>query len=558
MYLIDDVFTTGNRALLALLCFVFLVFILLENTIGLFRDFILVVIRQRVLFTLRLSLFRHIEKLPLPFFYNKGSGYLASRLGSDTAAVNGVMGDTIIHLMESLIRIIIALSMVFILNWKIAFLSLIFIFGMVGCMAVFNPQLQKMGKVLQEKNAIFGREIQESFASILIIKSFLREVYQAQKVLRAMKEMIQVNINSSVLGSFSSLLIGTITALSGLAVMWFGGNEIINGRMTIGQFVAFNSFLGFLFVPIFALTNINIGIQSSLASMERIFEILDTAPEENISQLGKQLKHCKGMIVFQHIYFGYNELKTILRDISFDVPPSSMVAFVGQSGVGKSTMINLLLRYYEPQNGNITIDGNDIKEINLKSLRSHIGIVPQEAILFSTTIYDNIRFGKIDATKEEIIAAAKTANAHDFVMRLSGGYSTQVGERGAKLSGGERQRIAIARAVLKNPTILILDEATSQIDTESEQLIQESLNGLMKNRTTLVIAHRLSTIVKADKIIVLENGQIAEEGGHFELFRNNGRYRKLYDEQFRKEIKEGRELHPDNMLLDQIVLSSTQ
>jgi len=376
--------------------------------------------------------------------------------------------------------------------------------------------------------------MQESLSGIQIVKAFLMELHESKRIARSMKLLIRARVRNVLWAAASGVGAGFFVGIAGLVVVWYGGSEIIRGNLTIGQYVAFNSFLIYIFGPTQRLVNMNVRIQNSLAAVERVFEILDLKPEEE-SRAGRgDLKDTKGKVEYCNVSFSYDSARLVLEDISLGVEPGNLVALVGRSGAGKTTLVNLIPRFYEPQSGRILIDGNDIQEIALRSLRKQIGIVSQETFLFSSSVKDNIRFGRPNATDEEVIRAAKSAHAHEFIVKLAQGYDTKVGERGGRLSGGERQRIAIARAILKEPPILILDEATSELDSKSENLIQEAMESLMRNRTTFVIAHRLSTILNADTIVVLDEGRIVEEGRHQELYHKGGAYKRLYDEQFAK------------------------
>ncbi len=316
-------------------------------------------------------------------------------------------------------------------------------------------------------------------------------------------------------------------------VLWLGGHEVISSHLTAGSLIAFYSYLSMLYAPVIRLTNINEMVTRSNVSLKRIFEILDTKPEVKEKADAIKLPVIEGRLTFADVSFQYERQRAILKHINFDVTPGTITALVGPSGAGKTTIINLICRFYDPTGGKILIDNYDLRDITLKSLRSQIGIVLQESFLFSGTINENLRYGKPEATQNEIIESAKAANAHDFIMTLPRAYETQIGERGAKLSGGQKQRLAIARAILRDPRILILDEATSSLDSESEALIQEALERLMKNRTSFVIAHRLSTILKANKILVFQEGKLVEEGIHTELMAKSGLYTRLYNEQFK-------------------------
>lgn len=360
----------------------------------------------------------------------------------------------------------------------------------------------------------------------------MQEKFQALRLLSSLKTSMNINIRNNLISSLAGSLTALIGSLGPLIVLWYGGNEVIRGRLTIGQLIGFNSFLAYLFGPTQRLVNLNFSVQHSLGAIERIFEILDFEPEVKEDSDAQELKSINGFITFENLNFSYNGTDWVLKNINFTINAGEVVAIVGKSGAGKSTLAKLIPRFYDPQLGSIKIDGVDIRKVTIKSLREQIGVVSQETFLFSGSVKENIRYGNSRASDEDIIKAAKAANAHEFIVRLPQSYDTEIGERGIKISGGQKQRLAIARMILKNPKILVMDEATSSVDSKSEKLIQEALCNLMKGRTTIVIAHRLSTILFADMIVILENGQIVEQGTHKELYEKSSVYRRLFDNQF--------------------------
>jgi subfamily B ATP-binding cassette protein MsbA len=554
MFLIDKVFVTGNRSLLNILCLVLLISTVLSAIINFLQTYILESFKQKVIFDIELDLFQHIERLPLNYFHDKESGYLTSRITADSNSIQGLLADTIVNFLRDSLTFLVSLVVLFFLHWKLALISLMILPVFAFSLNFFSGRLRRMSKVVQEAYAIVSNNIQESISGIFIVKSFLLELHEAKRVVKSLKYLIRNNIKRNLFGASTGISSGIVIGALGLIVIWYGGYEIIQGRLTIGQFVAFNSFLVYLFGPVQRLVNLNLGIQSSIASIERIFDILDLKPEEDLRSKIKPfnkkigilesidrvginpkmgLSAQKNKVTFSGVTFSYDSSAPILNDVSFTVESGMSVAIVGRSGIGKTTLVNLLPRYYEPQQGKIFIDEHEIREISLNNLRQMVGIVSQDTFLFSSSVINNIRVGKLNATEKEVVEAAKLAQAHDFILKFAKGYETKVGERGIKLSGGERQRIAIARAILKDPKILILDEATSNLDSESERLIQKAIESLMKDRTTFIIAHRLSSILNVDEIIVLEQGKIVQKGKHTDLYNEDGVYKKFYDEQFR-------------------------
>jgi subfamily B ATP-binding cassette protein MsbA len=368
--------------------------------------------------------------------------------------------------------------------------------------------------------------------AVRVIKSFVREDYEIERFGRENYNNFRAQMKSSQLMATLTPLIEFLAAIGVTVIIWYGGREVINGNLTSGALIAFLIYVVNLSNPIKRLSRVYGNVQKALAAAQRVFEVLDTKPDIEDMPGATELPPISGEVAFNNVSFEYKPGEPALVDISLTARPGQMVAIVGPSGAGKTTIANLIPRFYDPTAGTITIDGTDIKTVTLASLRRQIGIVPQETMLFNGTVYENILYGDLNATREAVIAAAKAANADNFIMEMPLGYDTQIGERGAKLSGGQRQRIAIARAILKNPSVLILDEATSALDTESEALVQEALDKLMVGRTSFVIAHRLSTVQRADVILVMERGRIVEKGSHATLINTGGLYSKLYQIQF--------------------------
>jgi subfamily B ATP-binding cassette protein MsbA len=405
-------------------------------------------------------------------------------------------------------------------------------------MNFFGKKIRSSGGMIQESTADITSVLQEAVSSARVVKSFVREQYEIDRFEKENKENLGANLKNARYMATLTPTIEFVAALGVTLILWYGGHNVINGDTTAGSLVAFLAYAVNISNPIKRITRTTGNIQKALAAAQRVFGILDLKEEVKDLPEAKTLPSVLGTVSFEHVSFSYNEGDQIIHDLSFEVKPGQVVGLVGPSGAGKSTIASLLPRFYNCDEGVIRIDGTDIKQVTLDSLRAQVGIVPQETILFNGTVYDNILYGRLDATKEEIEAAAKAANAHDFIMELPQGYETMLGDRGVNISGGQRQRIAIARAILKNPRILILDEATSALDTESEHLVQEALNRLMVGRTSLVIAHRLSTIKNADRILVLEKGKLVEDGTHEELMNKNGLYAHLYQIQYRTNTEE--------------------
>jgi len=481
---------------------------------------------------LRDDLFGHIIYQSSDFFDYKSTGDLMSRLTNDVdriqVAVAGSMGD----LIREMFILLALLVYVFITDWRLALISFVIAPVAVIPLALFSRQLKKKGLLSQEKMAIIYNHLHEAITGNKIVKAFTMEKFEIKKFSRATLSYFKISLKLALTGSFTSPFMEFLGGVVAAFVLVLGATKIVQGHISPGDFVSFVVAIFYSYTPIKRLSRANNSIQQGVACYERIQEILNSKSQIVENPDAYPLPPVKGSVKFENVSFGYNEMMPVLQEVSFEVMPTETVALVGLSGAGKTTIINLLSRFYDSTSGKITIDGIDIREVSLSSIRSQIGLVTQELILFNDTVRNNIAYGLEDISLEKIKEAAKAAKAHDFIMKLPKEYETITGEKGALLSSGQRQRLAIARALLKNPPILILDEATSALDSESERLIQIAMANLMKNRTTFVIAHRLSTVRRVDKIFVLDKGGITEIGTHEELCRKDGVYKKLYDLQF--------------------------
>ncbi|MFQ6109376.1 MAG: ABC transporter ATP-binding protein, partial [Candidatus Aminicenantales bacterium] len=427
---------------------------------------------------------------------------------------------------------------IFITDWRLALASFVIAPLAVIPLAAFSRQLKKMGKLNQVRMSQIYNLLHESITGNKIVKAFTMEKFEIKKFFRATYGYFKTNIKLARIGSLSSPFMEFMGGVVGAFILFVGTTRIAQGHISPGDFGSFVMAIFMMYTPIKRLSRANNTIQQGVACYERVQEVLQKRPRVCDHPKAFPLPPVRGSVRFENVSFSYNEMRPVLHNVTFEVLPHETVALVGLSGAGKTTIINLISRFYEPSSGRITIDGIDIQKVNLASLRSQIGLVTQEMILFNDTVRNNIAYGIEDIHLEKIIQAAKAAKAHDFIMELPQGYDTIIGERGSLLSSGQKQRLAIARALLKDPPILILDEATSALDSESERLIQIAMANVMKNRTVFVIAHRLSTIRNADKILVVDRGRIAETGTHEELCRRDGIYKKLYDLQFPEEKEE--------------------
>jgi len=487
------------------------------------------IFRGKVLIDLRMALFNHIQKAAFSYFQTNETGYLMSRLTDDAYAVQGFLANALVSGIQNILLFTAGTIAIIYIHPKLAFICLLLLPLYLISLIVFNKKIRGLSKIARERYAIVQKTLQELLSGIFIIKAYSKEKRSQLRLFSSIKSAFKNEIHLEVTASIAGLCSMLISSLGPLIIIWYGCTEIMRGHLTVGGLLAFTSFTGYLFGPVRTLYDLNLGIQRSLPAVDRIFEILSVETEKD----GKESLHItKGDITFKNVYFKYNtsreDTNYVINNLNLDISSGKTFALVGHSGAGKTTLASFLLKLYIPQKGRIMIDGQDISDVKLKSLRNNIGLVPQDTFLFSDTIRENIKLGKPLATDEEVETAARAAHAHDFIMQMPSGYDTKVGERGIKLSGGQRQRIAIARALILNPRILILDEATSQIDTQSENEIQKALDNISGGKTVLIIAHRLTTVKKADTIAVLEEGQIVAQGTHEELFTNSASYRNLY------------------------------
>ena len=532
--MIDDVLMSKDMVMLNLIAAGILVVMFTRGVFYYGQSYLVSYVGQRVIIDVRSVLFRKFQRMPLSYYDKQQTGTVMSYITNDVAVMQSAIVDNLIELVTEGSILIGSLAMMIYLDWKLSLLTLMTI-PLVGfAMKIFGRKLKRSSTIIQERVAEITSLLQESISAIRVVKSFVRESYEIKRFEEQNWRNFQAAMKNVKL---SSLLTPTVEFLAAIAVtfiVWFGGYEVVNEVITAGELVAFLTYAVNLANPVKRLSRVYAAIQKAMAAADRVFNIMDL--DEKITDVpnAKPLPPIKGKVEFKDITFSYKEGQPALQHISLKAEPGQMIALVGPSGSGKSTIANLIPRFYDVDSGVITIDDHDIRQVTADSLREQIGLVPQETMLFSTSVMENIRYGRLEATDEEVIEAAKAANAEEFIKELPEGYDTKLGERGLNLSGGQRQRLAIARAILKNPRVLILDEATSALDTESEKIVQDALDNLMVGRTSFVIAHRLSTIFNADQIFVVENGHLREHGTHEELLAAGGLYSNLYNIQFRQ------------------------
>ncbi|MEW5902123.1 MAG: ABC transporter ATP-binding protein, partial [Acidobacteriota bacterium] len=495
-------------------------------------SFFMKAVGHRVVKRLRDDLYRHLVYQSNSFFDRVPTGDLMTRLTNDVDKIHQAISGSLADFIEELFILLALLIGVFIIDWRLAVVAVVVTPLAVIPLAAFSRQVKKKSLTGQRKMSQIYNLIYETLTGNEIVKAFTSEEFEIKKFFRATAGYFKTSMKLAWIGSLSSPFMEFVGGVVGAFILYVGTRRISQGAISAGDFGAFVMAIFMMYTPINRLNRANNVIQQAVACQQRIRELLDEAPQIQDGPAAYPLPPVEGRVTFENVSFCYNETRPTLTGVSFEIGRNQTAAFVGLSGAGKTTIINLLARFYEPTSGKILIDGIDIREVTLTSLRSQLGLVTQETILFNDTVRNNIAYGLGEIPHERITAAAEAAKAHEFIMELPQGYDTIIGEKGGLLSSGQRQRLAIARALLKNPPILILDEATSALDTESERLIQAALANVMTGRTTLVIAHRISTIRNADQIFVVDVGRIAEAGGHEELYGRNGIYRKLYDLQF--------------------------
>ncbi len=527
---IDRDFTKLNRiGLIILASFA------LQAVFGFVRLYLFSFVSERVLADIRTKLYNHLLQLPLSFFDNRRTGELVSRVTSDTTVIQSITTSSLAELLRQLFILLGGIAIITVTNPKLTLVMLAIVPLVILSTVYYGRYVRRLSTKVQDKLADANSVLAESLSAIRIVQSFTREAYEQARYREKISEALNLAMRRAVAnGGFIAFIIFVVYSAIG-AILWYGSRMVIAGEITAGELTAFVLYTFIVAFTIGGMAELYAQFQQAIGATRRVFELLDTKPTITDKANALSLSKAQGRVQLKDVRFTYGDDRNleVLKGVTIDAAAGEIIALVGPSGAGKSTLVSLIPRFYEVSDGAVMVDGMDVRDVKLQDLRAAIGMVPQETVLFRGTVQDNIAYGRLDASDAEIEAAAKAAHAHEFVSGFPDGYQTIVGERGVKLSGGQRQRIATARALLKNPAILILDEATSSLDSESERLVQAALNTLMQGRTTFVIAHRLSTVRRADRIIVLSEGRIVEEGAHSELLAKGGLYKQLHDIQFR-------------------------
>jgi len=527
-FIVDEVIVNRKVGLLLPAILVMMAVHLVGVGFSALRTYLLGVVAQRFVYDLRNELYRKLQSHSLRFFHERRSGDLLARVIGDVDTLQEVAINGVDNIIANALQFIGVAAIIVAINWKVGTLTLVPMAGVALLVWLFNARIRGLYRRIRDRLGDVSAKLQENLLGILIIKAFAHELYELQRFEQENRRYLNESIKGVIARTVYFPAVFTVGFFSSVVMVGVGAIFVLRGEFTIGGLVAYRGYWWQLFAPVFSLAQINEMVQRALAAASRVFEILDAPLEITDAPDAIDLLEVRGHITFEHVTFAYDDRNGVLQDVSFEVLPGQKVGIVGPSGAGKSTILALLLRLWEPQEGRILLDGYDLRQIKQESLRRHCAIVTQEPFLFNDTVKNNIRYGRLDATDDEVVEAAKLANAHEFIEQLPNGYDTVVGERGVRLSGGQKQRICIARAFLANPRILLLDEATASVEPESEAVIHAALERLMEGRTTIIVSHRLSMVRDCDQILVIQDGQVVERGTHEELMANGGWYARMY------------------------------
>ncbi|QTD52570.1 ABC transporter ATP-binding protein [Sulfidibacter corallicola] len=530
IHIVDQAVSGEASQALPILVALLVGFVLVRSFLALLGDYLTLNIRESIIFDVEKALVARVHRLPMRFFAAQHATYLQSRIMSDARSVEGVLIGSMVSLMVSLVTLAVGIGLILYLRWELAIIVMLCALPYGYLHYYGNEKMRSLAMTMQEKQAQTSARVAESFAAIRMIKGFGREPHQDRRIHGALAGLHDIYLKTNREGIFCSSGTQFLAGLAGALILGFGAYLTLMGRMSVGEVFGIMSVMNFVFSPISGLVSTNLSIQQSASSIQRIYELL--AEAEDPFTTGASPNAMGGDIRIRELRFGYDAATPVLKGVNLDIGEGEKVALVGKTGEGKSTLMQLLVRFEEPWSGGVQIGGHSVAGLRLDLLRSHVGIVDQQVQLFNDSILENVRFGRLDATDAEVHEACRMAHAHEFIVHLQDGYRTRVGERGARLSGGQCQRLALARMFLKNPKILILDEAVSAVDSESESAIQKSLAVLMKGRTTIIVAHRLSSLLAADRVVVLEAGVIVEQGSHRELLKRQGPYARLFHQQY--------------------------